>query len=134
MKLKHLALLSSITVFAACKMGSKSSGAFELSGTLTGGGEGISIYLDKLTTQGTVHLDSTKIEKGGVYTFHTKGIVKGFYNLRITESDYATLILDSAEQVKVDGNSQFLGNTYVVTGSDDSKLFCDVNTVMKRSE
>ena len=133
MKLKHLAVLSSIVGLSACKMGGSSAG-FELSGTLTGGGEGISIYLDRLSSQGTFHVDSTKIEKGGKYTFHSKGIVKGFYNLRITESDYATLILDSAEHVTVDGNSQFLGNTYTVTGSDDSKLFLDVNTVMKRTE
>ncbi|HXP51862.1 MAG TPA: TlpA disulfide reductase family protein [Bacteroidia bacterium] len=133
MKLKtSLTYIAALSLFAACNSGSK-SGSFQLTGTLTNGGEGISIYLDKLTTQGTVHLDSTKI-KGGKFEFHTKGIVKGFYNLRITDADYATLILDSAEQANVNGDSQFLGNTYVVTGSEDSKLFCDVNTVMKRTE
>lgn len=135
MKLKHIALLSSIAALAACKSGSNSSsGAFELKGTLTGGGEGMSIYLDRLSTQGTFHVDSTKIEKGGTYVFHTPHIMKGFYNLRITDADYATLILDSAEHVTVDGNSQFLGNTYTVTGSEDSKLFCEVNSTMKRTE
>lgn len=135
MKLRtSLTYLAAFSLLAACKMAGTSSSSFSLSGTLTGGGEGVSIYLDRLSTQGTVHIDSTKVEKGGKYEFHTKGIVKGFYNLRLTDADYATLILDSAEHITVDGNSQFLGNTYVVTGSDDSKLFCDANTTLKRTE
>ncbi|MGP8215142.1 MAG: redoxin family protein [Bacteroidia bacterium] len=130
----YITFLAAMMLFAACKTGTQSSGGFELSGTLSGGGEGVNIYLDGLTTQGTVHLDSTKIGKDGKFVFHTPGIKKGFYNLRITETDYATLILDSAEHVTIEGNSQFLGNTYTVSGSEDSKLFCRVNDVMKRQE
>ncbi len=130
---KHLAYLSAIVVFAACNNSSKSDG-FELTGTLADGGVGMNIYLDNLTTNGVVHLDSTKILAGGKFEFHTKGIHKGFYNIRISEGDYATLILDSNEHVAVQGSSQFLGNTYSVTGSEDSKLFCDVNNEMKKTE
>jgi peroxiredoxin len=130
---KHLVYLSAITFLAACTNSNK-SGDFELTGTLTDGGVGMNIYLDNLTTNGIVHLDSTKIMAGGKFAFHTNGIYKGFYNLRISEGDYATLILDSNEHANVDGSSQFLGNTYMVTGSEDSKLFCEVNNVMKKTE
>jgi len=127
---KHIIGIAALALLAAC--GNKQSAAsFELTGKLVGGGEGINIYLDRLTVDGTVHLDSVVMGKDGQFTFHTKGITKGFYNLRITNSDYATLILDSNEHVTIQGNSQFLGNTYTVTGSEDSKLFCDMNNVMK---
>jgi thiol-disulfide isomerase/thioredoxin len=122
-----------ILFLTACnnKNTSTSSSGFELSGTLSGGGEGINIYLDRISPDGIKHLDSTKLANGGTFTFHTNGIYKGFYTLRITQSDFATLILDSTEKVHVEGNSQFLGNTYTVTGSPDSKLFWDLNQVSK---
>jgi len=129
MKLKHIAFLSAVTLLVACNEKKKSG--FELSGTLTNASEGVSVYLDRLTTQGTNHLDSTKMDKDGKFTFHTKGVYKGFYNLRITQSSYATLILDSTEQVTITGNSQLLGDTYKVDGSTDSKLFGQMNSNMK---
>ncbi|HXB12586.1 MAG TPA: TlpA disulfide reductase family protein, partial [Bacteroidia bacterium] len=108
-----------------------STSGFELSGKLSGGGEGINIYLDRISPDGIKHLDSTKLNNGGTFSFHTNGIYKGFYTLRITQSDFATLILDSTEKVHVEGNSQFLGNTYTVTGSPDSKIFWDLNQESK---
>jgi peroxiredoxin len=127
-KLGYLILAASL---AACNGNKTPSGTFELSGTLNNAGEGVPIYLDRLTTQGTKHIDSTKLDKEGKFAFHTKGIYKGFYNLRVTEASYATLILDSTETVTVTGNSQLLGDTYTVTGSNDSKLFSQMNSVMK---
>ena len=129
-RIKNLAYLASIVILAACSSNKNPSG-FELSGTLNNAGEGVPIYLDRLTTEGTKHIDSTKLDKEGKFAFHTKGIYKGFYNLRVTEASYATLILDSTENVTITGNSQLLGDTYTVTGSNDSKLFSQMNTVMK---
>lgn len=126
-----LALLAG---FTAChNKGNQVSGssAFELSGKLSDGGAGMPIYLDRISQENTDHLDSTKLGSDGTFSFHTKGISKGFYILRLTESDFATLILDSNEQVHVEGNAQFLGNTYSVTGSPDTKLFCELNNVSK---
>jgi len=133
--MKYLKTLSALFLFAAftaCHHSdNNNSNGFELSGKLTGGGQGIDIYLDRISHEGTEHLDSTKIGADGTFSFHTKGIMKGFYVLRITESDFATLVLDSTEKVHVEGNCQFLGNTYTVSGSPDSKLFCDLNNVSK---
>lgn len=111
------------------KTGTQDNGSstFELSGKLSGGGAGMPIYLDRLTSKEDAHIDSTKIGSDGTFTFHTKGITKGFYKLRLTRSDFAILILDSAEKVHVEGDAQFLGNTYTTTGSPDTKLFCELN-------
>ena len=119
-----------LVLLTAChgnKGASNSSSSFELSGKLDGGGAGVAIFLERMDADNNIHLDSTKIDGDGKFSFHTKGIIKGFYELRITESDFATLILDSNEKVHVEGNAQFLGNTYTATGSADTKLFLDLN-------
>lgn len=126
-----IALLGALTACHNKENQASGSSTFELSGKLSGGGAGMPIYLDRISEDNTAHLDSTKLGNDGTFSFHTKGIIKGFYILRLTESDFATLILDSAEQVHVEGNAQFLGNTYTTTGSPDSKLFCEVNEVSK---
>jgi peroxiredoxin len=123
-----------VALIAAChpkETKTAESSTFELSGKLNGGGEGISIYLDRVSRENVEHLDSTKLGADGSFTFHTKGIYKGFYVLRITQSDFAMLVLDSNEKVVVSGNSQFLGDTYSATGSPDTKIFCDFNSVSK---
>jgi len=133
MKLKRFILIAAvISIIAAChNTKNSSSSGFELSGKLTEAGPGVLIYLDRISQDGSTHLDSTKIGSDGSFSFHTKGISKGFYILRITESDFATLILDSSEKVNVTGDAQFLGNTYNVTGSPDTKLFCELNNASK---
>jgi peroxiredoxin len=136
MKFRKISLLGILTTtLLSCQNNSKkTSSTFELSGTLTGGGEGISIYLDRILPDTTMHLDSTTLDKNGSFSFHTPGIYKCFYILRITKSDFATLILDSTEKVHIEGNSQFLGNTYTVSGSEDSRLFWELNQSSKLSD
>jgi len=119
-----------ISFFAACHNGNNTpnnSSGFELSGKFSGGGAGVALFLERMDAENNAHLDSTKINGDGTFAFHTKGIVKGFYRLRITESDFAILILDSNEKVHITGDAQFLGNTYTTTGSPDTKLFLDLN-------
>lgn len=124
-------LLAGTLFFSSCHNSGRKSSAFELSGTLSQAGEGIKIYLDRLLPDTVQHVDSTTIDKDGKFTFTTPGIYKGFYTLRITQQDYATLILDSTEKVTITGNAQNLGYTYTVDGSPDSKLFWQFNMEAK---
>lgn len=124
-------LVAGLMLFSSCHQTVKKSSTFELNGTLSQAGEGIKIYLDRLLPDTVEHLDSTTIDKDGNFSFHTTGIYKGFYTLRITQQDYITLILDSAEKVQVTGNAQNLGYTYTVDGSPDSKLFWQFNMASK---
>lgn len=124
-------LLAGTLFFSSCHNSGRKSSTFELSGTLSQAGEGIKIYLDRLLPDTVQHVDSTTIDKDGKFTFTTQGIYKGFYTLRITQQDYATLILDSTEKVTITGNAQNLGYTYTVDGSPDSKLFWQFNMEAK---
>ena len=125
-----LFLIAGTLFFSSCNNAGKKSSSFELTGTFSQAGDGIKIYLDRLLPDTVQHIDSTTI-KDGKFTFHTAGIYKGFYTLRITQQDYITLILDSAEKVNVRGNAQNLGYTYTVDGSPDSKLFWQFNMESK---
>ncbi len=124
-------LIAGALFFSSCKHNKSMSSTFELTGQLSQAGEGIKVYLDRLLPDTVQHIDSTTIDKEGKFSFHTIGIYKGFYTLRITEQDYATLILDSAEKVQLNGNAQNLGYTYTVDGSNDSKLFWEFNMESK---
>lgn len=118
-------------LLSSCNNTNKKSSAFEINGTLSQAGEGIKIYLDRLLPDTIQHIDSTTIDKEGKFSFHTAGIYKGFYTLRVTQQDYITLILDSAEKLEITGNAQNLGYTYTVDGSPDSRLFWQFNMEAK---
>lgn len=127
-----LLLAAGALFFASCHKSNQSS-TFELTGDLSQAGEGIKVYLDRFLPDTTEHIDSTTIDKDGQFAFHTAGIYKGFYTLRVTHQDYITLILDSAEKVHITGNAQNLGYTYTVEGSPDSKLFWQFNMEAKNN-
>lgn len=137
MKLNNLipasftALVTGLMLFSSCNNMGKKTSTFELDGTLSQAGQGIKVYLDRLLPDTVQHLDSTTINQDGKFSFHTAGIYKGFYTIRLTEQDYITLILDSAKKVQVNGNAQNLGYTYTVDGSPDSKLFWQFNMASK---
>ncbi len=121
-----------IMVFASCHPKNNKPSLFELKGDLAQAGEGIKVYLDRLLPNDSVeHLDSAIIDKDGKFDFHTAGIYKGFYTVRIGKGDFAALILDSAEKAEITGNAQNLGYTYDVSGSPDSKLFWEYNMKSK---
>lgn len=124
-------LAVALVFLASCNNTTKKSSSFELDGALSQAGQGIKVYLDRLLPDTVQHIDSTTIDKDGKFSFHTAGIYKGFYTLRLTQEDYITLILDSAEKVEVSGNAQNLGYTYTVDGSPDSKLFWQFNIEAK---
>src|ERR1700679_3777589 len=126
-------IIAGVILFSSCGNKGNKSSSFELRGQLSQAGEGIKVYLDRLLPDTVQHIDSTTIDKEGKFSFHTMGIYKGFYTLRITEQDYATLILDSAEKVQLSGNAQNLGYTYTVDGSKDSKLFWEFNIESKEN-
>jgi peroxiredoxin len=116
-----LLLLSAFILFSC---GQKSN--FSISGHIDGG-EGKTIYLNKLLTNSQLPLDSVKMDKKG--TFKLKGIAKGptFYLLKLSNTNFITLLLDSAETATVIGSYNNFAYDYDVEGSFNSKLVRDLN-------
>jgi thiol-disulfide isomerase/thioredoxin len=89
---------------------------------------GETIYLQDANSQRPVNIDSVKLSASGEFEFHTKIEAKGFYNVFITQGNFATLILDPSDKLTVTGDAKNLGYTYKTEGSPDTKLFMDFNT------
>jgi len=119
-----------LLTFNACD-NSEKKGAFELSGNFTNS-KGETIYLEKLAGQQPVVVDSTVVDEKGDFAFTNYSAKIGFYRIKTTEQNFAMLVLDSADKVKVTGNIADLGNTYKVEGSAETKLFMQYNDLSKK--
>lgn len=126
MNLKNVFLFLPLTILLACSNTGTSSTDLELKGKLSNS-HGENIYLEQLTPEAVKPLDTVQIDDKGEFTITAPVTETGFYRLKISENNFATLILDAGQHVMIQGDAQDLGNTYTVDGSPDSKLFWELN-------
>ncbi len=105
--------------------------AFELKGTLTNVVGGEVIYLEELSPNGKVLLDSAVLDNKGNFAFEHTAPTLGFYRVKVNEANFAMLVLDSTQKIKITGDFKDIGNTYSVEGSPDTKIFLDFNELGK---
>jgi peroxiredoxin len=125
-------LLSSLIIILLSACGNKKNDAF-LSGTLSNS-SGEMLYLEKLSSPQPVLLDSVKLDENGNFSFSNYVPKIGFYRIKINNQNFAMLVLDSGMKVNVTGDVKDLGNTYKVTGSDETDLFFKFNEISKRKQ
>lgn len=128
MKKIILLALTAITFYSCSDSNSGNSSGFEIKGNLSNS-KGESIYLEKLSQQGVVAVDSTSIDEKGEFTLNHYSPSLGFYRLRIAESNFAMMVLDSAQKITVSGDARNLGSTFKVEGSPDTKLFLEYSSL-----
>lgn len=116
--------LTAITIYS-CSNSVKSS-EFEITGNLSNS-KGESIYLEKLSQTGVVAIDSAIIDDKGVFKMNHCSPSIGFYRLRLNASNFAMMVLDSAQKISVTADARDLGNTFKVEGSPDTQLFLEYN-------
>ena len=112
---RTLALLAVVILAVAC--GKKTN--YTINGKLEGG-SGKMIYLNRLLTTSQVPADSAKLNKSGEFKLKGKVDAPTFFLLKISDTNFATLILDSAENVTVTGSYGHFSSDYDVKGSDNS--------------
>ena len=112
----------------ACKTETKNTSGFEIAGTLVNS-KGEAIYLEKLGQQGVNMVDSAIIGEKGNFLINNYSPTVGFYRLRINASNFAMLVLDSAQKIVITGDARDLGNTYKAEGSPDTKLYLEYNAL-----
>lgn len=127
---KLIIAISFFTLVTSCESG-KRKGDFQLKGNFTNS-KGETIYLEKLAGQKPVIVDSTQIDEKGDFEFTSYDPKIGFYRIKLNEQNFAMLVLDSADKVRVTGNLQDLGNSYKVEGSPETSLFLAYNEVSKK--
>lgn len=128
MKLRLITIFTIIVAFVACSNSNSASAGFELNGKLTNGNNQ-TVVLEKLSTTGVTPVDTATINETGEFKITADVPETGFYRLKISEKNFATLILNPNEKVKITGDANDLGNTYTVEGSVDSKLFWELNKI-----
>lgn len=126
MKLKNILLLLPFVIIIACSNSNPTNSGFELKGKLSKS-HGESVYLEQLSPEGIKGIDTAVIDENGEFTMTPSITDIGFYRLRISDKNFATLILDKDQKVTIEGDAGDLGNSYKVEGSADSKLFWELN-------
>ena len=127
---KTISAIAVIVILSGCGE-TKRNGNFELKGTLSNS-NGETIYLEKLINPQPVTVDSTVVDEKGNFEFvnYTPNI--GFYRIKLNQQNFAMLVLDSNDKVKVTANIKDLGNTYKVEGSPETALFVEYNEITKK--
>ena len=121
--------LATFTLYS-CSTDSGNSSGFEIKGNLSNS-KGESIYLEKLSQTGVTAVDSSILDDKGDFVMNHYSPAAGFYRLRISNSNFAMLVLDSAQKVSVAGDARDLGNSFKVEGSADTKLFLEYSELNK---
>lgn len=129
---KSLLFLPFALVLTSCSQSSK-SGDFELKGNFSNS-KGETIYLEKLASAQPVLVDSTVVDENGDFEFKGYTPRIGFYRIKQNQQNFAMLVLDSADKVKVTGNLKDLGNTYKVDGSKETALFMEYNDIARKRD
>ncbi len=127
MKFTTFYLAIAVLFLSACSgSGSDSSAEFELKGKL-GNAHGDTLFLEQMATDGLKKVDTAILDENGEFTMNPKITEIGFYRLKTSDRNFATFIFDTNQKVSITGDVADLGNSYNVEGSEDSKLFWEVN-------
>lgn len=94
------------------------------------GGEGKTIYLDQLTSQSSVTVDSAVIDKNGNFVFNRFKPTISFYRIRIEPQNFSILVLDSTERVYYSADAKNLADAKI-TGSKETDAFNEFNAIGK---
>lgn len=106
---------------------------FELKGNLVNSKEQ-TIYLEKLGSSEIKVVDSALINSKGEFLMNHVSPTLGFYRLKIDNSSFAILVLDSSDKVTISGDFRDLSNTYNVQGSDETKLYLEYSILAKNQK
>lgn len=133
--MKKLSLLALVltALYSCTNSGSKNSSGFEIKGTLSNS-KGEVVYLEKLAQTGVSKVDSTSINEKGEFIMNSFSPSIGFYRLRISDANFAMMVLDSAQKVSITGDARDLGNTFKAEGSPDTKLFLEYNALAQNQK
>ncbi|KWW31591.1 MAG: peroxiredoxin [bacterium P3] len=110
-------LLSGVLFAGGCSRGD----SFTLEGTLENGA-GCSLYVEELTPDGAVFLDSVRLDEKGRFVFRHDLEYETFFNLHSNEQDYVVLLPRAGERLTLNGDYQSLQWSYRVSGSEGSTL------------
>ena len=129
MKNIHLIIL----VLAAFTFACNKPEGFVISGKITNA-EGKYLYLDELKVASSVPVDSVELKKDGSFKFSNKIKYPNFYLLRLSNKNFITLLVDTAEKISVHGDAANFSHDYIVEGSQGSILVQELNNKLAQTK
>lgn len=120
------ALVSAGILFVSCIKESNSYVSGEVKG-----GEGKTIYLEQLTSQSAVTVDSAVVDKNGHFEFSKFKPTLNFYRIRMEPQNFSILVMDSTDKIQFVSDAKNLADAKI-TGSKETDAFNDFNTISKK--
>lgn len=127
MKIKKL-ILFLIPVLALSSCGKKNT--FTIEGTLQGGA-GKRVYIEEIAPKEIIPIDTIQLDNNGHFVFTYEMPYQSFYNIKVNDVDFVTLLPDYGETITFTGDYNRLSPTYEVQGSHGSVLLWQLNDFYK---
>jgi len=86
------------------------------------GAEGQFIYLEKLTVNDLIRIDSVIMEKNGRFVFSYAPIETGFYLLKMENGDKVTYVSEKASKLELHADTSTFPDIYEITGNEESEI------------
>lgn len=125
--MKKTLLIATLFLLAACGHQDR----FTLKGTLQNGA-GRVVYLEELTPNGPLFIDSILLDAKGSFTYRYTPPYESFYNLHVSEHEYVVLLPQKGETLTLTGDYSNIECSYEVQGSPESALLWQIQ--MMRNE
>ncbi len=111
-----------VVIFSGCKKDNQ----FAISGKITNAGDK-TIYLEQLFVSNSTPIDSVKINSKGEFKFKHQTSIPTFYLLKLSDINFVTLLVDSAENVNISADVINFSSGYLVEGSPGSEMVQQLN-------
>lgn len=126
MKLKGMVWAGLLTFgMLACANSAEKQNA-QISGLVKNGG-GTTLYLEKLTQNQAVPVDTTVVSDDGTFGFDHVVSDVTFYRVKINDQNFITLIVGPKEKVEIEGSVAEFGKDYEIKGSEESLVLKKFN-------
>lgn len=130
---KILFLFSALALLTSCgDEAVEKKGNTTIKGTLTNTA-GETIYLIDVNSQTFMTLDTAVLDEKGNFEFAANLNETGVFNIKITDQNFATIILSPNDKAEIKGDAKNISNTWTISGSEQGKLYYDINTFMKQN-
>ncbi|MEN8121561.1 MAG: TlpA disulfide reductase family protein [Bacteroidota bacterium] len=128
--MKKLLLISLLfAVMYSCNTGTNE---FLVKGKLENA-NGKMVFLSEFTETGPITVDSILVDDKGEFKLKGNTSYPKFFMLRTSPNQGITLIIDSADVLKVSGDFEDLATTYKIDGSDDMNLIKELDDQLQLS-
>ena len=128
--MKKLVLISLLfAVMYSCNTGTNE---FLVKGKLENA-NGQTIFLSEYTEAGPVTVDSAQVDEKGEFKLKGNTSYPQFFMLRTSPNQGITLIIDSADVLKVSGDFENLATKYEIEGSENMNLVKDLDKQLQVS-